>query len=387
MSTYAPSVEQITDGNGKPIVGARKHFFEIGTTTFKTIYSDPALTTPLTNPIKSDADGRYPTIYLDGLYKVVQEDNSGTDLFLLDGVTLWTEEQVGESPSTTQFALWDTTATYNIPDIVLGSDDNYYRSLTDTNTGNNPTTTATSWEQLIFGREWNTNVTYAVGDVVYGTDGLLYTSRTAANLGNDPTTDLVNWNGKIQHDTVASALNTVKVTDSASGNQVKIQGVGEAAGVGVIIEGTGTNSSVDINTNGTGEVNKNSVPVYGMVILDTPEVLVNASAILSTWTTVNSTTLNTAGAKKAILRVISQSDNTSTLVSTDGYLRKTGSGLAAGSQTQVTIDKDSAPSSTGLFARSTAEATINLDANSDFDWYQTFTGSGTTTIILVGYYT
>lgn len=399
MSTYAPSVEQITDGNGKPIVGARKHFFEIGTTTFKTIYSDPALTTPLTNPVKSDADGRYPTIYLDGLYKVVQEDASGTDVFLLDGTTLWTEEQVGEPPSTTQFALWDTTATYNIPDIVLGSDDNYYRSLADTNTGNNPTTTATSWELLIFGREWNTNVTYAVGDVVYGTDGLLYTSRTAANLGNNPITDLVNWNGKIRHDTVANAANTLKITDSATTNGVVLETEGSDTNIDLNIElkGTGAikantaNDDLNFKRNGTGNVTINGGPIYGLVILDTP-VILSTVTTNRVWNTVDMSIAYSAaaaaGASKAIIRFSSETAATTGSNWASFHIRKTGSGVTS---TAISLVGWSTNSDAGnsVTASISGECIVNLDSNSDFDFYiadGAFAGFTNNYVVLVGYY-
>lgn len=184
---YTNSVPQIEDGNGKPIVGAKKYFFQQGTTTIKTIYSDSALTIATENPAVSDENGRFPNIFLDGLYKEVQEDAGG--------VTLWTRDPVGEI-SQGPFDLWDTSVTYNIPDIVQGSDDNYYRSLVDSNTGSDPILGLGNWEELRLGRVWESGVTYGSGDSVYGSDGFLYTSKTASNTGNNPTTSFANWTGQ-----------------------------------------------------------------------------------------------------------------------------------------------------------------------------------------------
>lgn len=52
-------------GNGLPEAGAQARFRLSGTTTAATVYSDAALTTPLTNPVVANGAGRLPTIYLD----------------------------------------------------------------------------------------------------------------------------------------------------------------------------------------------------------------------------------------------------------------------------------------------------------------------------------
>jgi hypothetical protein len=139
MGRYTSSVEQILDGNGNPIEGAQKFFFETGTSTLKSIYTDSGLTIAQSNPVISDADGRFPSIFLDGVYREVQKDASG--------VTLWTRDPVGEV-ETGAFTAWVSDGTYNIPDIVKGSDNEYYISLTNSNQGNDPTTDAVNWAQL-----------------------------------------------------------------------------------------------------------------------------------------------------------------------------------------------------------------------------------------------
>jgi hypothetical protein len=188
---YATPIEQIADGNGKPISGAKKFLFSVGTTTKKTVYSDEALTVARANPVLSDADGRFPQFYLSGLYDEIQQDNSGTATGY-DGATLWGPIPIGEVTEGA-LTLWAADNTYDIPEIVLGSDDNYYRSLTDSNTGNDPVSSPGSWEQLQWGRVWNTNITYTEGDTAYGVDGFLYISTVDSNLANNPPTSSNNW--------------------------------------------------------------------------------------------------------------------------------------------------------------------------------------------------
>jgi len=207
MTMYTTPIEQISDGNGDPIVGAKKFLFSVGTTTKKTIYSDSALTTARANPVLSDADGRFPQFFLDGLYDEEQQDNSGTATGY-DGATLWGPKPVGEVAEGA-LTLWATDNTYNKPEIVLGSDDEYYRSLTDSNTGNNPTTSPGSWEQLQFGRVWNTNITYSEGDTVYGSDGFLYISTVDTNSANNPPISSSQWRPATNQNQSAVAAGTV----------------------------------------------------------------------------------------------------------------------------------------------------------------------------------
>ncbi len=84
MARYSNPVPQILDDNGDPIVGAKKYFYESGTTTLKAIYSDSNFATPMENPVSSVIGGRFPDIFLDGLYKEVQAD--------ANDVVMWTRD-------------------------------------------------------------------------------------------------------------------------------------------------------------------------------------------------------------------------------------------------------------------------------------------------------
>lgn len=75
----------IANANGAPISGAKLYFYAEGTTTPLAIYQDEALTTPHTNPVIADANGRFAPIYLQALaYKIVLKD--------ADDVTLQTHD-------------------------------------------------------------------------------------------------------------------------------------------------------------------------------------------------------------------------------------------------------------------------------------------------------
>lgn len=73
------SGQQLLDGNGNPVAGAKMWSYAAGTTTPLTTYSDAALTTANTNPVVTDADGRFPAIFLQAQdYKFAFLDASDT---------------------------------------------------------------------------------------------------------------------------------------------------------------------------------------------------------------------------------------------------------------------------------------------------------------------
>lgn len=75
---YSNPVPQFSDSDGKPIVGGKLYFYQTGTTTLKTIYSDSSFTIPQINPVISDENGDFSDdMFLDGLYKVVRKDDNG----------------------------------------------------------------------------------------------------------------------------------------------------------------------------------------------------------------------------------------------------------------------------------------------------------------------
>lgn len=79
--------QQYLDANGDPLGGGKLYFYETGTTTEATTYSDSAMTTANANPVILDADGRQPDVFFDGNLKCVLTDS--------DDVTILTRDPVG----------------------------------------------------------------------------------------------------------------------------------------------------------------------------------------------------------------------------------------------------------------------------------------------------
>ena len=185
MSRFGSLGTQYFDDAGDPLVSGKVHFFEPGTNTAKTTYADVNLTIPNANPVLLTAAGRQPNIFFSGSARAIL--TSGDD------VQVEVRDPVGGDDSDGAFTDWNADTVYNIPDIVIGSDGNFYLSITDGNEANDPTASPVNWTQIRFIRVWNVNETYSIRQIVQGSGGLLYRSLTDSNTGNDPIADLANW--------------------------------------------------------------------------------------------------------------------------------------------------------------------------------------------------
>ena len=186
MALYLNPSPQVIDSNGNVIVGARLFFYQPGTTTLGTIYSDFSFTTIAANPQVTDSTGRYATnIYLNGIYDVVQENNIG--------VTLWGPRRVGETASN-QFETYDPNRSYSINDLVTGSNGRFYQSLTDGNQGNDPILEANiiHWNRLSLPTIWNRLFMYEAGDIAIASNGSSYTALVA-NIDQEPMISPASW--------------------------------------------------------------------------------------------------------------------------------------------------------------------------------------------------
>lgn len=135
------------------------------------------------------------------------------------------------------------------------------------------------------------------------------------------------------------------------------------------------NADLNIARNGTGEITIDSIPIYGLVILDTPILLVNSTAH-NIWTTYAMGVAYPL-ARKAILRCALYDDTVS--ASAELYMRKTGSGLSTTDATLIGF--------AGNGVDSVTETTINLDSLGQFDWRRISSSSlGKVRITIVGYY-
>lgn len=62
---------QYFDSNGDPLAGGKLYFYDTGTTTLATTYSDSAESTANANPVVLDAAGRQPDVFYTGSLKIV----------------------------------------------------------------------------------------------------------------------------------------------------------------------------------------------------------------------------------------------------------------------------------------------------------------------------
>lgn len=186
---------QYEDDAGDPLVSGKIYFYEPGTNSPKDTFADVNLTIPNTNPVVLSAAGRPPNIFFSGSARAVLTSADDTQLSVRD--------PVGGDATDGAFSDWNADTVYNSPDIVVGSDGNFYLSISDGNEGNDPAASPTDWTQVRFIRVWNVNETYDIHQIVQGSGGLLYRSLTNSNTGNDPVTNLANWGAAVAADVPA----------------------------------------------------------------------------------------------------------------------------------------------------------------------------------------
>ena len=185
MARFGSLGQQYFDSNGDPLSAGLIYFYEPGTTTDKTVYSDDSLTTPHAQPVVLTAGGRQPDIFFDGEAKAVLQDSSGGHVD--------TTDPIGEPAEDSGIGDWSSAATYDISDLVKGSDDNYYLSVQNANTGNDPTGPSPSWwMEAEFISVYNANFAYSIGNVATH-DGKLWRSLQSPNTGNTPSESSAYW--------------------------------------------------------------------------------------------------------------------------------------------------------------------------------------------------
>lgn len=106
-----------TDKANEPISGAFLAFYATLTSAFQPVYTDSSLAIPLTNPVKADANGLFPEIWLDDSlppYKVTHSFPDASDP-TLTGSIIWTIAQYNTTLSSAALValLNPTTAAEN----------------------------------------------------------------------------------------------------------------------------------------------------------------------------------------------------------------------------------------------------------------------------------
>ena len=90
-----------TDKDNDPIPGAFLSFYATLTSTFQPIYTDSTLTTVLTNPVKADANGLFPEIWLDDSLSPYKVSHASPDIndSTIPGSVIWTIQQYNSTLS------------------------------------------------------------------------------------------------------------------------------------------------------------------------------------------------------------------------------------------------------------------------------------------------
>lgn len=209
----------VTSAFGQNIVasaGSKLFFFEVGTTTPKTTFSDAAETTPNTNPVIADSRGRFIPIFLTGVYDVELQDANGVQIWKAleissSGITgnvvfignFDSSTNAGDYPATgskgdlfvvtTGFTLNPASGSHVLStrDFIIANIDSATGVDADWDIirGVNAARTAD-----IVVTAWAPGRAYVIGDYVKATDNKLYRALLAQS-GNDPAGggDTTNW--------------------------------------------------------------------------------------------------------------------------------------------------------------------------------------------------
>ena len=203
MPRYISPQPQYFSTLGIPLNGGLLYFYEPSTLVPKDTFSDTALAIPNTNPIVLSTGGSPVTdIWLNGVYRVRLTDSLGN--------LLWDKDPVGgDSGDRIPLDLWLSGISYNIGDLVTGSNDRYYVSIVEPNLNNNPISSPVSWTEFRLLRVYNANETYQIGAIVQDSTGFLWRAK-AITAGSAPVLGSAFWDPAI--DGYSNVLNQINVT-------------------------------------------------------------------------------------------------------------------------------------------------------------------------------
>lgn len=197
MGRVIEAFAQFLDGEGDPLAyGWLRFLASNSTNTNKDTYNDPNYQIPNANPLQLDGEGRCPSVFGVGDYRIIsyvndpdEEDSPGEQIQMFDPVSA--QGTVEATGTGTVFDAWSSIVTYDLGDIVT-RDFGYYRSLGNSNLGFDPLLEPSWWEQVDFLSYYNSTITYETGDLVYY-DENLYLSLQDGNVTHTPTTSPAWW--------------------------------------------------------------------------------------------------------------------------------------------------------------------------------------------------
>ncbi len=137
VKRYANPGDRLLDSAGNLLANAKVLFFSPGTETKKSIYTTSSLDVERANPVILSGSGLIPTIWLNGSYDVVIQNQ--------DGVQIDTGDNLNIASSTIQVTDWVDDIAYPLDAVVRGSNGLLYTSLIADNLNNDPVSTD-RWE-------------------------------------------------------------------------------------------------------------------------------------------------------------------------------------------------------------------------------------------------
>ena len=153
MPRFINPVSQYLDSTGAIVSGGTLSFYDTGSLTFKDIWSDSAQAVSAPNPLPLYGDGRVPSVFLEGAYRVVLKDSSGAQIWERDPVSGDIDSSFGSD--------WDASFLYQSTAVVRDAGF-YWISLVNDNIGNRPSTDGgTNWERIGFRASVGQADTYA----------------------------------------------------------------------------------------------------------------------------------------------------------------------------------------------------------------------------------
>lgn len=108
------ALPRVTDDNGDVVSGAKAYFYQTGTTSPVTVYSDIALTVAHASPVVADSTGLFAQVFYGGAtnVKVVVKTSADVDIYTLDPVPMVFGSQSGAD--TVSFAPISGNAATNV---------------------------------------------------------------------------------------------------------------------------------------------------------------------------------------------------------------------------------------------------------------------------------
>jgi hypothetical protein len=343
MARFGSLDAQYFDDAGDPLISGLIYFYESGTSTLKTTYSDVNLTIANTNPVVLTAAGRQPNVFFDGVAKAILATSANVQILVRD--------PVGETTSAFGDA-WISSKIYAANEVVQGTDGEFYVSLVGSNVNQNPVSTSGYWV-LLYSVEWNAGITYTEGAVVT-VSNILYQSLQNTNLNHNPTSSPTYW-------VVISLAYVSTITYTVGQNVVGSNGVFYTALRTTIGDEPSISTSDWVGTSAAAAASATAA-LASQVAAAASATSATASATSATTSATTATTqagISTAQAVISTAQAViatTQASNASTSATNAAASAATASTQASNSSTSATASAASATASAASAATATTQA-------------------------------